>query len=310
MLILGLIVCGEADALFVRDCAGQTVLVADITSTGTGYKLQHIRGPKPEWSERCLYLARRTPRNHGSRAGSPCHSGDSVQTASRIAFVGCPEDGQAGPVAPPKRGPIRARIAPRLAWRLAYYKAAQGYGVLAPKGWHCRGWYGSSGAYLVVTPRKLRPPYFPPPKLSGPVVFAGIELGDTSGRFDVAVSAARLFPKVARKFIASVKAEGLMSDRQFDVKPFPSDAIHYLSDRAVEFMTPAEHDGLGTTGGWLMASALPIRGIVALALPPREPAQIEIMTRLPAGRSELTESILGWESRWILRDEESRTAGK
>lgn len=253
MLILGLIVCGAADALFVRDCAGRTVLVSDITPT-------------------------------------------------RIAFVGCPEDGQAGPVVPPKRGPIRARMAPRLARQLAYYKAARGYGVLAPKGWHCRGWYGSSGAYLVVTPKKLRPPYFPPPKLSGTVVFAGTELGDTSGRFDVAVTAARLFPKVARKFIASVKAEGLVSARRFDVKPFPSDAMHYLSDRAVEFMTPAGHDGLGTTGEWLMASALPIRGIVALVLPPDEPAQIELMTRLPAGRSDLTESILDWESERIRRD--------
>ena len=239
-----------------------------------------------------------------------CNSAASVQPASRIAFVGCPDDGQAGPIAPPKGASILARMDPRAARHLAYYKAYQGYGVLAPKGWHCRGWYGSSGGYLVVTPKRLRPPYFPHPKLTGAAVFAGSELGDTSGRFDVAVTAARLFPRVAHTFIESIKAEGLMSDKEFEVKPFPSDAMHYLNDRTVEFMTPAEHVGLGTTGGWLTASALPIRGIMALALPPSEPAQIEIMTRLPAGLSDLTESILGWESRWVLHDEESRHAGK
>ena len=62
-----------------------------------------------------------------------------------VPFVGCPSDGQAGPVATPTGGPVRVSLPARVAAELAYYKGGQGTGVLAPRGWQCFESYGSSG---------------------------------------------------------------------------------------------------------------------------------------------------------------------
>src|SRR6185437_17145662 len=74
-------------------------------------------------------------------------------------------------------------------------------GVFAPAGWHCRTWYGSAGAYTVVTPDA------PPANsdlahtLSGPAVEVEEKSGGTSGRFQVAEVSARFFPDLMRQFI-------------------------------------------------------------------------------------------------------------
>lgn len=220
---------------------------------------------------------------------------------SWIAFIGCPADGQAGPLAPPSGDPVSATMDPRVGRQLAYYKAEQGDGVLAPKGWHCREWYGSAGGFLVVTPKEIPPPYFPAPKVTGPAIVVRTLLGDTSGRFDVAITAARLFPKADRDFIERVKAEGILPEKAFDVKPFAADVMHYLNDHMVEFTTPPGQSGLGTTGP-LRASALPIRGIVMVELPDED--EMDIMIRLPAEFSALTRSMLDWASACLSRDSE------
>lgn len=63
-----------------------------------------------------------------------------------MPFVGCPADGQAGPRAAPKGGPVRVSVPARVAVELAYYSSG-GKGVLAPRGvfgtvWVWRGWVG------------------------------------------------------------------------------------------------------------------------------------------------------------------------
>jgi hypothetical protein len=226
-------------------------------------------------------------------------SGAADPPSSEVRFVGCPADGQLGPLEPPNGKPLAVRVESPAARRLAYYQAAVGMGVLAPQGWHCRGWYGSSGYFLAVTPEEIPAPYFPLPRIAGPVVYLGGSDAETSGRFTVAVTAARLFPKSTRDFVERIKAEGIMPAKDFDVRPFPADQLHYLSGRALEFITPAGKDGLGTAG-LLQASALPVRGLVALDSEARIEGEREVFVRVPAELAELAQPILEWEKPCFL----------
>jgi len=56
--------------------------------------------------------------------------------AQRLPFVGCPSDGQAGPVKPPSGTPVPVAMNKDVAQKLAYY-AALLIGVPAPRGWNC-----------------------------------------------------------------------------------------------------------------------------------------------------------------------------
>src|SRR6185437_1740796 len=72
-----------------------------------------------------------------------------------VSFVGCASDGQAGSLKAASGRSKRMAIPAGAAQRLAYYKAENGFGVLAPKGWHCFGTYGSGGANLFVSPNPI-----------------------------------------------------------------------------------------------------------------------------------------------------------
>jgi hypothetical protein len=76
---------------------------------------------------------------------------------SHVPFVGCRSDGQAGPLEAPRGKSKAVPITADLAGRLAYYKAEQGRGVLAPRGWYCFETYGSSGGNLYVAPQPIDP---------------------------------------------------------------------------------------------------------------------------------------------------------
>lgn len=110
-----------------------------------------------------------------------------------MPFVGCPGDGQVGPVALPSGDPVRVDVAPEIGAQLAYYKGANGPGVLAPVGWHCREWYGSNGSFVAVTPA-APPGAIPANGVAGPGVELVFRYGDASGRFEVAAILARFFP--------------------------------------------------------------------------------------------------------------------
>jgi hypothetical protein len=87
--------------------------------------------------------------------------------------------------------------------------------------------------------------------------------GGTSGRFDVARYSLLLFPRVAAKFIDSVKSEGLVPESFFKVGPYPSDTVAYLDSVTAEFTTPPNEVGLGTESD-LVPSQEAIRGIAVL----------------------------------------------
>jgi hypothetical protein len=97
-------------------------------------------------------------------------------------------------------------------------------------------------------------------ELSGPAIQLSISLGDTSGRFEAAQFAARLFPN-RRGFVDKVISEGIEPKADFVFGPFPQDRLHRLSRDVVAFETPANQDGMGTKSR-LVKSSDPIQGLV------------------------------------------------
>ncbi len=190
-----------------------------------------------------------------------------TQTATALVpFVGCPSDGQQGPVKAPNGKAQTFPIAVQDVQRLAYYKAEYTDGVLAPRGWHCFSTYGSSGSNLYVSADPIDGKTLMLSSewkgFSGPVVQLSVADGDTSGRFEVARVIARVFPEY-RTFADDVIAEGLEPTSDFPFGPFPGDKLVYRSKNVVEFETPANTTGLGTSSR-LRANADPIEGVAIL----------------------------------------------
>jgi len=210
--------------------------------------------------------------------------------AERVPFVGCPADGQLGPIAAPRGAPRAVGVDAAAARQLAYYQAKDSFGVLAPKGWKCYYFYGSSGATLVVAPSGNLQNALDAP-LSGAAVVATLDYGGTSGRFAVAKYAARLFPGDQRAFIAGVIAEDIEPKENFPSGPYPADKMTYKNPRLVEFETPANADGLGTSDR-LQMNAQPVVGLAKLENTADGPNFFLLTVRLPAGQEALAAAIV------------------
>lgn len=218
-----------------------------------------------------------------------------TEPLATVPFVGCPADGQLGPVeapkGPPKYLPIQQNAADRLAWYQAP-KDASGLGTLGPREWHCFATYGSSGSAIYVAPEPLNAGKLLFGKnwkgFTGPAVELSLSLGDTSGRFEVARVIARAFP-AHRDFLRNVIAEGLEPTSDFPTDPFPSDHLTYKTKELVEFTTPADHKGLGTMSR-LLPSDQAISGMAFLT--GEETNLIQLNVRLPPTAASLTEIIV------------------
>jgi hypothetical protein len=130
-----------------------------------------------------------------------------------VAFVGCVSDGQTGPLPAPSGRPVALPDTSGPASEIAYYRAEHGPGVFAPRGWHCRGWYGSSGDGLLVAPEAVDMGQAVVPRIAGPGVEMSESFGGTSGRFGVAVLAATLFPQRLQGFVKRVRVTALAGFR-------------------------------------------------------------------------------------------------
>ncbi|MDE2562562.1 MAG: hypothetical protein KGL48_10000 [Sphingomonadales bacterium] len=177
----------------------------------------------------------------------------------QVPFVGCRSDGQAGALAAPKDGGHAPRLAEQLALHLSWYASNNTGGVLAPRGWQCFELYGSNGSVLMVAPNGLDQDPFEA-KLLGPAIQLSTSLGATSGRFEAARIAARLFPD-RKRFVDSVIDEEIVPRSNFIFGTFSHDRIHRLNRDYVEFETPARMDGIGTMTR-LRKSGNPIHGLV------------------------------------------------
>jgi hypothetical protein len=68
--------------------------------------------------------------------------------AVSVPFVGCASSGQTEVLEAPKGTSKSVPISVKDAQTLAYYKSADGIGLLAPRGWYCEGVSGSGGYAL------------------------------------------------------------------------------------------------------------------------------------------------------------------
>jgi len=209
----------------------------------------------------------------------------------RVPFVGCNSDGQVGPLAAPAGVDQLVQIDAGVAGNLAYYKAENDSGVLAPRGWYCFGVYGSNGASVFVTPEPIRRDDLFSDKwrgFPGPAIQASSLSGETSGRFSVAREMARVFPKY-RAFVERVIAEGFEPASDFPFGPYPGDRLVYKSDQMVEFQTPANSEGLGTMSR-LQKNGQPIHGVSILE--GETPDLLRLTVRLPETMKALRAAIL------------------
>jgi hypothetical protein len=214
---------------------------------------------------------------------------DGAEPVTAVPFVGCPVDGQGGPLDAPTSGSTPTLPA-HLARRLAFY-ADGSRGVLAPRDWHCAALFGSSGSTLVVAPQAITPDSLlrNGHRSLGSAIVLRTSFGGTSGRFHVARVAARLFPR-AQPFVQRVIDEGIVPKDQFPSRPYRADTLVRRSDFDVEFTTPARRDGLGTDLG-LAKNDQPIAGI-AILLPDGDYDLVMATLRLPPAQRDLVPPIL------------------
>jgi hypothetical protein len=211
--------------------------------------------------------------------------------AAEVLFVGCKSDGQVGPGDVPTGKDLLLPINIEVAQRLAYYKSEQGVGVLAPRGWQCFGVYGSNGYALYVSPAEIVPANLLSSRWSGfdgQVIEIAGSNGDTSGRFTVARTIARVFP-THRDFVENVIAEGIEPASAFPFGPYPDDKLNYRNKEMVEYETPANKDGLGTNSR-LKKNDEPIRGVAILA--GETPDLLLLSIRLSRDPTNLTAAIV------------------
>jgi hypothetical protein len=221
-------------------------------------------------------------------------------TAARVPVVGCLTNDQAGPARLATHQTMAYPGDQRLAEQISYYSAVHSPGVFAPKGWFCRGWYGSNGSTLIVTPQPMAPPYYPLPTITGPAVMIQTSAGGGTGRFHVGIVAAQLFPLVGAEFIARVRQEQVIADSSFDVEPYADDRLQYLSDRLVQFTTPANRTGLGTDGQFEQ-SDLPVRGLILLNLEDQLNTLTEVRVRLAPALNPVALAVLRLETTCVQR---------
>jgi hypothetical protein len=183
-----------------------------------------------------------------------------------------------GPVdAPRPRAP--PAIAGASAALLAYY-ASVDEAVLAPRGWSCRYRFGSSGDVLTVTPKAGA-------GSDCPGVVSARSNGGTSGRFEVAKVAARIFPS-ARSFVQDVINEHLPGSEDIHFGAYGADKVIRLKPTEVEYETPPQRIGLGSDNG---RHAWPIRGWIALQ-PKPDMDILRVDVCLPPAEAALTDAIV------------------
>ncbi len=209
----------------------------------------------------------------------------------QVPLVGCDSDGQVGPLKAPKAKIKKLAIAAKVADRLAYYQAENDFGVPAPRGWHCFSTYGSSGSNLYVSPEPIDHNALFSSNwkgLPGQAIQVSLSVGDTSGRFEVAKTIARVFPD-HKEFVQNVIAEGIEPASSFPAQPYPADKITRRSEKIVEFETPPNTEGLGTDS-MLRANSSPIQGVAILV--GEELSLVQASVRLSPSDQDLIKTIL------------------
>jgi hypothetical protein len=231
----------------------------------------------------CLMAFGQSPKNLAPSKGAD------HRITVRVPFVGCASDGQTGPIDAPSGETVAVLAMQDEAANLAYYKAENGIGILAPRGWHCFGTYGSGGDQLYVKPQPIDTAgifHDGPGFADGPGIEVAYRFGGTSGRFSVAEIIARVFPAYL-SFAREVAKEP--GTRPFKFGPYPKDELAYRGKALVEYRTPPNTEGLGTQS-WLKKGSEPIEGAAMILEGDTDLAILSV--RMPTGLSGLTTTLI------------------
>jgi hypothetical protein len=214
-----------------------------------------------------------------------------AETSKKAPFASCASDGQQGLKAPLDQP--QDAIIPDVPTSsgLVLYQAWGTPAVLGPRGWYCAGLEGSNGGTLILAPERYQPSdfMFRRKVVEGSAIEINFSFGGTSGRFTVAKTAARLFPR-ATTFVQSLIDNGLIDKSKLPTKTFPNDSLIYLDDFIVEYITPPHSDGEGTRG-FLRKNANEISGVVIMD-PAGDHDLVTLAIRLPASQSHLVSLIM------------------
>jgi hypothetical protein len=194
-------------------------------------------------------------------------------------------------LAPPKGIARSVGLASGVADQLAYYKAENGFGTLAPRGWYCFSTYGSNESSLFVSPEPINDKELFTSDwkgFSGPAIEVSVSAGGTSGRFIVARAIARVFPD-RMEFVRDVVSEGIEPASSFPSTPYATDTLQRRGKDMVEFETPANKKGLGTQSRLAMNSRS-IQGVAILI--GEEPNLVQLSMRLPNRNQSLGRAII------------------
>ena len=157
-----------------------------------------------------------------------------VTAASTIPFVGCPSDSDGGPITPTGE-PIIANIPEDIANKLALYVNVFNLAVLAPRGWKCSG-----GQAVVDNSISIYPPS------SSPHNTSVISIAHVAYTNRIPNKYVLYFPTIMTMKAALNEAAGWgQTPDQYIIKRYLSDRITYIDKTTIEFMTPANHVGLG-----------------------------------------------------------------
>lgn len=205
---------------------------------------------------------------------------------AEVPAVGCETDGQQGRQPAPDE--IKPHAAPAaVAGDLAWYES-QEMGVLAPRGWHCFALSGSNGGALFVTPEPHGEDLFKDDKpLTGPIVLSRYSLSGTSGRFEVARMAARLFPS-RKAFVQGVLAEEGVNRKDYPFGPWKTDKLTRPWPMGVRVTTPAGKAGAAVADR-MGPGDQPSAGLIYIDM---EGDLYATSVRLPADKAGLADAIL------------------
>lgn len=209
-----------------------------------------------------------------------------VEPIVPVPAVGCETDGQQGRQPAPET--IQPHDAPvSVADGLAWYQS-QELGVLAPRGWHCFALSGSNGGALFVTPEPHGEDLFKDDRpLTGPIVLSRYSVSGTSGRFEVARMAARLFPS-RKAFVEDVLAEEGVNRKDYPFGPWKTDRMTRPWPMGVRAETPAGKAGAAVADR-MGPGDLPTQGLIYMDI---EDDLYAVSVRLPADKVGLADAIL------------------
>ena len=156
--------------------------------------------------------------------------------ASTIPFVGCPSRSDGGPITPSGE-PIKANIPENIANKLALYVNVFNLAVLAPRGWKCSGWQSVGGNSISIYPSS-----------SSLHETSVVSIASTAYTNGIPNKYVLYFPTIMtmKAALNEAAAWGETPD-QYIIKRYFSDHITYIDKTTIEFVTPANHVGLGDT---------------------------------------------------------------